>query len=615
MLRFALLPILAVFVCCAGDFSDRSFGAIASPAPLPPGPLSSWVSRGFSLPCREPADNYGPSAHSVFAPDGEAFVAFTDAYLVSAGAFAGDAAKWPLDDPALVAARAARVFDARGAAPPIPFPHVARVDVPVNSTVAVFGDLHGSFHSLLRTLWAHADAGRLDPSTLLVSPGVFFVFLGDYVDRGVNGVETIALLLALKSANPASVFLARGNHEDVLLNDGPAGGFAEELAVKFPHSQLEHVSAAVQRVYESLPQAIFLGAKLDAVDGLGGGQDGSAVEWGHGGRHIQMCHGGLEVGFNPSALLASVAAETASGARVGFALIHGFSRGAWLKTLKTENLTLAKKIPPAVTQQLHDVGIGKADPPRPPRARGLHAEGITAHEGASLVDSIGDTHASFLDAAADDDSVWLSSTRDARVVAASAWHDGDGMSGVGWPTVPMGTNPASGYMWADFLVSPAAAAVYSQGRGIAWGLPVTDAVLRSSALVGVLRAHQHNNAPGTGPMLSHILRDGGAHVSWGGAGGVATLLSGAHVPGLDFDKDAHSLLRVPGIAPVTWTLDLCASTPGFPAAAQTELDALEDGPGGDGIFGRSRSAASPEHEACSVHRSFDCKSTGWAAID
>lgn len=57
-----------------------------------------------------------------------------------------------------------------------------------DSTVVVVGDIHGQFHDLLFLL---QDAG-------FPSENRFFVFNGDYVDRGAWGLETFLLLLAWK---------------------------------------------------------------------------------------------------------------------------------------------------------------------------------------------------------------------------------------------------------------------------------------------------------------------------------------------------------------------------------------------------------------------------------
>ena len=49
-------------------------------------------------------------------------------------------------------------------------------------------------------------------------PASNYLFLGDYVDRARQSVETIGLLLAYKVRFPASFFLLRGNHECASLN-------------------------------------------------------------------------------------------------------------------------------------------------------------------------------------------------------------------------------------------------------------------------------------------------------------------------------------------------------------------------------------------------------------
>jgi hypothetical protein len=76
----------------------------------------------------------------------------------------------------------------------------------IQSPAYVFGDIHGNLedlHFFSDNIW------RLGMSLVAGN----FVFLGDYVDRGMSCLECVAYLLAMKLLLPHKVFLLRGNHE------------------------------------------------------------------------------------------------------------------------------------------------------------------------------------------------------------------------------------------------------------------------------------------------------------------------------------------------------------------------------------------------------------------
>lgn len=128
----------------------------------------------------------------------------------------------------------------------------------------VFGDIHGNVDDLQffqNNLW------KLGMS---LTAGTF-LFLGDYVDRGQDGLEVASYLFAQKIELPHKLYMLRGNHETRAVNGDVCWyqkrSFLHQCRERFGTDLGGEVYEAVNCVFDRLPLAAVIDGDIFCVHG------------------------------------------------------------------------------------------------------------------------------------------------------------------------------------------------------------------------------------------------------------------------------------------------------------------------------------------------------------
>ena len=122
--------------------------------------------------------------------------------------------------------------------------------VKIPEPVVVVGDIHGQYYDLVHMLNKAGDPSKIN-----------YLFLGDYVDRGIFGLECMMLLISIKINYPKKFVLLRGNHESRNMTESFT--FREEVVTRFD----TQVYDAFMELFDSLPIACVVDEKYLAMHG------------------------------------------------------------------------------------------------------------------------------------------------------------------------------------------------------------------------------------------------------------------------------------------------------------------------------------------------------------
>jgi serine/threonine-protein phosphatase PP1 catalytic subunit len=121
----------------------------------------------------------------------------------------------------------------------------------LEAPIKICGDIHGQYFDLLRLF----EYGGFPPAAN-------YLFLGDYVDRGKQSLETICLLLAYKIKYPENFFILRGNHECASINR--IYGFYDECKRRYNNIKLWKIFTDC---FNCLPVAALVEEKILCMHG------------------------------------------------------------------------------------------------------------------------------------------------------------------------------------------------------------------------------------------------------------------------------------------------------------------------------------------------------------
>ncbi len=168
-------------------------------------------------------------------------------------------------------------------------PYIIKINIPAESRIFIIGDLHGNYQALLKIF---KELKKQDPQNK-----AFYVFLGDYIDRGKNSLRVMLKLIKFKLKYFDRVFLLRGNHETFSL-------CCSNVYLHTLQKDIQKLKASIRSkkillrsilfLFELLPLTLFIKIETSTPTN----------------NIIQCAHANIDLRYDPTTILRSTSKKT-----------------------------------------------------------------------------------------------------------------------------------------------------------------------------------------------------------------------------------------------------------------------------------------------------------------
>ena len=137
--------------------------------------------------------------------------------------------------------------------------------IKIRSPCKIFGNINGIYTDLMRYFESYGNpSDNIQNGDINVMQ---YIFLGDFCDRGNLSLEVILLLFALKIKYPNFIYLIRGHHEDIIINEFYGLGDECKEKLKEDIQAKDSVFKRINRAFNYLPFGVLVDNNILCIHG------------------------------------------------------------------------------------------------------------------------------------------------------------------------------------------------------------------------------------------------------------------------------------------------------------------------------------------------------------